>query len=162
MHFFQKMPSEPPRSPAQISNTSGDAVAQAIAKYSAGLPALVAPTTESRPSRFIVLLTGSTGNVGAHLLAFLLTHPQVARVYAYNRPSSSNACILDRQNLQCTAHGLDHGLLSSKKLVFLEGNLHAAQLGLQRHEYDEVCAIEFGPEESRSVDTIHSYSLKSI
>ncbi|KAJ3968095.1 male sterility protein-domain-containing protein [Lentinula raphanica] len=70
-----------------------------------------------------VLLTGSTGNLGCYILASLLTRP------AFNR-RSTNKNIMERQKAQFEDKELDVALLSSPKLVFLEGDITLPSLGL--------------------------------
>ncbi|TFK99932.1 male sterility protein-domain-containing protein [Pterulicium gracile] len=138
------MSSEFRQTPYRISTTSVEDILQAISRYGEGLQGVLSPTAEpqsaSSPSQFRALLTGSTGNLGMHLLVWLLENPEVTRVYAYNRPSSTNASSFDRHKDQMTAHALDHAHLHSEKLVFLEGSSHSTRLGLQQHEYDELFA----------------------
>jgi hypothetical protein len=66
-----------------------------IEKYSLDLPKLNAKASEQGPSGHVVLLTGTTGGLGAHLLAALLGDKRVTKVFAYNRPSKAST--LSRQ-----------------------------------------------------------------
>ncbi|TFK96751.1 hypothetical protein BDV98DRAFT_554877 [Pterulicium gracile] len=122
-----------------------NAIQQAISKYSKGLvqesPSHIEYLATSPTTTFTVLLTGSTGNLGTHILAYLLEHPSVDHVFVHNRVSSSNLSSLQRHETQFTEHGLNHDLLHDKKLTFLEGDLRAPQLGLAQQEYDELLSI---------------------
>ncbi|KAJ7067512.1 putative nonribosomal peptide synthetase [Mycena amicta] len=100
-----------------------------IAKYSEGFD--VAPQLEQRaPSNggAVILLTGSTGGLGSHILEILLRHSSVERVYAFNRPSPTP--ISQRQEAAFRDRALDVELLHSSKLVYVQGDSAGADLGL--------------------------------
>ncbi|KAF9060960.1 hypothetical protein BDP27DRAFT_1370089 [Rhodocollybia butyracea] len=87
------------------TKTHEEAMEEMIAKYSKGLEAkLPVPIADIDPKQQFVLLTGSTGNLGAQILQSLL------------------------QNESDKA--LDISLLSSPKLVFLDGETSREDLGL--------------------------------
>ncbi|KAJ7052229.1 putative aminoadipate reductase [Mycena amicta] len=119
---------------------SGDADPRAlveamIAKYSEGLDVL--PASEQRPSsRAVILLTGSTGGLGSHILDILLRHSSVERVYAFNRPSPTP--ISQRQEAAFRDRALDVGLLDSSKLVYLQGDSTREDLGLSEQVLAEL------------------------
>ncbi|KAJ7052224.1 putative aminoadipate reductase [Mycena amicta] len=121
---------------------SGDADPKAlveamIAKYSEGLDVL--PPSEQRvPSSggAVILLTGSTGGLGSHILDILLRHSSVQRVYAFNRPSRTS--ISQRQEAAFRDRALDVGLLGSSKLVYLQGDSAREDLGLSEQVFDEL------------------------
>jgi hypothetical protein len=119
------------------------------------LQALVEKYTETFPARPAVnvsgtsllagdtyLLTGTTGGLGSNMLAQLLASPAVVRVYAFNRPSRTSTSEA-RQRSTFEKRGLDMSLLSSTKLVYLEGDLNAPTLALNDRLYGEVCEISF-------------------
>ncbi|KAF5362791.1 hypothetical protein D9757_011015 [Collybiopsis confluens] len=109
------------------------AIERMIEQYSQGLEAPPPPPkiSLSRQNHH-VLLTGSTGNIGTELLAGLVLSDSVERVYAFNRRSSSGSSILDRHRERFEDKGLDVSLLDSSKLVFLEGDTSADDLGLSQ------------------------------
>ncbi|KAJ6534661.1 putative aminoadipate reductase [Mycena vulgaris] len=88
--------------------------------------------------RIVVFLTGSTGNLGADLLAQLVLHDQFAVVYAFNRPSKKNESLVSRHEKRFNEKGLDCGLLKSEKIVFLEGDTAENQLGLDDLVYKQI------------------------
>jgi hypothetical protein len=114
------------------------------------LQALVDKYTESFPSRLMLngsaypvprgdvyLLTGTTGSLGSNMLAQLLEAPEVTRVYAFNRPSKATT-LPARQLSAFKGRGLNTELLSSEKLVYVEGDLNAPGFSLRDELYDEV------------------------
>ncbi|TFK74161.1 acetyl-CoA synthetase-like protein [Pluteus cervinus] len=88
------------------------------------------------PPALTVLLTGSTGNLGSHLLDQLLRDDRVGRVYSLNRPSSKSS--LERLLERFTDQGLDLKLVDATKLVFLEGDTARPYLGLDETQFTEV------------------------
>ena len=86
----------------------------------------------------VVLLTGSTGNIGSHILEALLREPRILRIYAFNRPSSRQVSLLDRHRERFEDKGFDTSLLASKKLVFLEGDASQDNLGVSSLVFNEV------------------------
>ncbi|CAK5275098.1 unnamed protein product [Mycena citricolor] len=96
------------------------AVEEMIAKYSVGLNGTLRAKTRPEGGE-VVLLTGSTGGLGSHLLEILLKDPTIRRVYALNR-HNSHATSASRQSAAFLDRGLDAKLLlDSERLVFLEG-----------------------------------------
>jgi thioester reductase-like protein len=71
------------------------------------------------------------------MLAQLLASPTVMRVYAFNRPSRS-ATSVARQRSAFEKRGLDTSLLSSKKLIYIEGDLNAPTFALNDRLYGEI------------------------
>ncbi|KAJ7489282.1 putative aminoadipate reductase [Mycena latifolia] len=108
-----------------------------IAKYS---PTPGHATTGGKPGigqSPIVLLTGSTGNLGSQILASLLTDDRVLKVYAFNRPSEQTT--LAARHLDVfQERGLDTQLLASPKLVLVEGKAVQRDLGLHAELYEEI------------------------
>ena len=103
-----------------------DQIETMIAQYSKPWPTVVG---NPEPG-MVVLLTGSTGNIGSHILEALLRDPRILRIYTFNRPSSRRVSLLDRHRERFEDKGFDRALLSSKKLVFLEGDASQDNLGV--------------------------------
>ncbi|KAF8192961.1 putative aminoadipate reductase [Pholiota molesta] len=123
------------------NNPSIDKLAAFISgAYSAGLSAPISANGRSGPrlDDAVVLLTGSTGNLGAQLLESLLRDPRVKRVYVLNRPSSGSKSVQERQAERFVDKALDTSLLASERLVFLEGDALQKNLGLSDNVYDEI------------------------
>ncbi|KAJ7619690.1 hypothetical protein FB45DRAFT_931421 [Roridomyces roridus] len=85
-----------------------------------------------------VLVTGTTGALGSHLLADLLSHPEVVRVYALNRRGSTGVDVRERQVAAFAKQGLDVALVESEKLVLVVGDLEREDLGLADESINEL------------------------
>ncbi|KAJ6578491.1 acetyl-CoA synthetase-like protein [Mycena capillaripes] len=103
-------------------------VERMIAKYSKDLEAAANPDGKA-----VILLTGSTGGLGSHLLEILLRLSSVERVYAFNRRGKRP--VSERQREAFLDRALDATLLSSDKLVYLEGDTAKEDLGLPPHVF---------------------------
>ncbi|KAF8758798.1 Sarcoplasmic/endoplasmic reticulum calcium ATPase 3 [Rhizoctonia solani] len=94
------------------------------------------PLTGSEPIESVVI-TGTTGSLGSHILAQLLTNERVKRVWAINRPRrDSGVPVIERQRISFEDKALPIVLLSHPKLTFLECNLNENQLGLSNEDYE--------------------------
>jgi hypothetical protein len=89
----------------------------------------------------VVLLTGSTGGLGSFLLASLLQNEQVMRVYAFNRPGKKPT--KQRQIEAFAERNLPVDLLEGKKVVFIESDSTAENLGLDSSLYEEVSVARY-------------------
>ncbi|KAF8581155.1 acetyl-CoA synthetase-like protein [Ramaria rubella] len=84
----------------------------------------------------VVVLTGSTGSLGTHLLALLAQDTRVSRIYALNRPGAVSA--KQRQRNMWEDHDLDTSLLSDK-IVFVElDSGHREGLGIPSDVYEDI------------------------
>lgn len=92
--------------------------------------------TRKRIEKERVLVTGTTGALGSHLLAMLLESDLVERVWAVNRKSVNG--IAERQKAAFEDKMLDLRLLDSPKLIMLEAELGDGMLGLEKSAYKEV------------------------
>ncbi|KAJ7146561.1 acetyl-CoA synthetase-like protein [Mycena epipterygia] len=112
------------------SSTGGKkAIVEAmIEKYSQGFDEPINQQQGSSTGGTVVLLTGSTGGLGSHILEILLGLDSVERVYAFNR--SARTPLSERQQAAFVDRALDVNLLSSEKLVYLEGDTSKSDLGL--------------------------------
>ncbi|KAJ7636836.1 putative aminoadipate reductase [Roridomyces roridus] len=106
-----------------------------ITRYSGGLDASIPhkPKTVDDEGA-VVLLTGTTGALGSHILAMLLASDSVKRVYALNRRGST--AVAERQGAAFLDRSLDRALLDSGKLVYLEGDTSKADLSLPADVWD--------------------------
>jgi nucleoside-diphosphate-sugar epimerase len=125
---------------ASRSNPAERKVAAINAMVDKYIPLLVSPRTghqEPGERPRVALLTGTTGALGSHLLAILLEDPTVSRVYAFNRKSQGHT-LLERQGESLADKGYPVELMSSKKLVLVEGDAGKEQLGLSGEMFQEV------------------------
>lgn len=139
-------------------------IADMIHKFSADIPS---PNYNlaSSSGPITVLLTGSTGNVGSHILVALLAEPRVEKVYTLSRPASQGE---DRQRAAFVERGLPEVLLDTGKLVSFVGDPNQPELGLKHEDFVEVSPppLDFIPpltfdEDTTIVDACHSQCLAS-
>ncbi|CAE6515468.1 unnamed protein product [Rhizoctonia solani] len=119
-----------------------DIMGSMIARYTQGMDIRPNDPTwsllDSEPVEKVVI-TGTTGSLGSHLLAQVLANDRVQRVWAINRPhKSSGVPVAQRQRTSFEDKNLPIGLLYHPKLTFLECNLNESQLGLVRKDYEEI------------------------
>ncbi|KAF5318764.1 hypothetical protein D9619_011063 [Psilocybe cf. subviscida] len=129
------MPATMPASYTPQSRHPTIPIENMIREYSQGLDAEIRGT-KPLPDAHTILLTGSTGNLGSHVLESLLRNPTVERIYALNRPSSRSALV--RHEVRFEDRGFDIELLRRAKLRFLEGDASNLRLGLPDDMYEEV------------------------
>ncbi|KAF8576894.1 acetyl-CoA synthetase-like protein [Ramaria rubella] len=105
-----------------------------VARYTQNWP--VHRPSENDPTTETIILTGSTGGLGSHILAQLLTMPSVSRVYAFNRPGRKTSherhfeAFLDR--------GIDITLLKSEKIVYVEGDSAVEGFNIKTELFEEI------------------------
>ncbi|KAE9392424.1 acetyl-CoA synthetase-like protein [Gymnopus androsaceus JB14] len=116
------------------------AIEHMISSYSSGLEIPITSKVDTaaaaHATKTVALLTGSTGNLGAQILALLLSTESVALVYTLNRYSKIS--ILQRHQERFKDKELDVDLLSSDKLVLLEGDSWESHLGLTDDVYNRL------------------------
>ncbi|KAG8763161.1 hypothetical protein FRC11_005892 [Ceratobasidium sp. 423] len=122
--------------------TQSDIMGGMIARYTQGMYIRPNDPTwsllDSEPVENVVI-TGTTGSLGSHILAQLLANGRVQRVWAINRPhKGSGASVTQRQRASFEDKNLPVGLLNHPRLTFLECNLHESQLGLLHKDYEEI------------------------
>ncbi|KAI1087105.1 hypothetical protein F5B19DRAFT_476760 [Rostrohypoxylon terebratum] len=81
----------------------------------------------------VVLVTGATGSLGAHLVQQFAEQPNVKTVVCVNRPSSMP--VEKRQNDAFSSRGIELSPSSRAKLRILETDTARPQLGLPPQEY---------------------------
>ena len=92
-----------------------------INRYSKAFPNHTSGNLPSTPDQQLILLTGATGSLGAHILAQLLPLPHIKHVYCPIRSSSSEISPLARLLTSLSARRItvNHSTLSSKVTCFL-------------------------------------------
>ena len=106
-----------------------------LERYTQSFPAHV-PTAPA-PEKEVVLVTGTTGGLGASLLVALVQSNEVERIYAINRKGQGS--IVDRQRAVLQERGFDdRAILSSPKVVLMQTDMDEENLGLPSEVFDEV------------------------
>lgn len=120
------------------SERDAKAMEAMVKKYSVDFPVHTARGAAGAESLDeVVFVSGTSGRLGAHLLAQLLARSSVKRVYAANRPANED--IRERQRKTFESWGLDTGLLGSGRVVLVEADFSKADLGIGEALYNEVC-----------------------
>ncbi|KDQ07647.1 hypothetical protein BOTBODRAFT_180516 [Botryobasidium botryosum FD-172 SS1] len=107
-----------------------------VAKYTTNFP-LHRPTGPA-PKTEVAMLTGSTGGVGSAVLAHLVALPSFSRIYAFNRKSRDGVSVKQRQLEALEDRGLDTSIVNSDKVIFVEGDTTAEDLGISPELYSEI------------------------
>lgn len=124
-------------------HTSKDIAQFLLEKYTREFPRHCPQISQSSlpPVLDTILLIGSRGSLGANILAQLLSHRDVRRVYTLNRTHVDGRTSRQRQQDEFRLQGLDPSLASSEKLVPLEGLTSHPTLGLTEEVFDDVRAF---------------------
>ncbi|KIY43648.1 acetyl-CoA synthetase-like protein [Fistulina hepatica ATCC 64428] len=85
----------------------------------------------------VVLLTGATGSLGAHILAELVASPKVGQVICLSR-ASSHVESLKRVHESLHLRKLRMEASAEKKIASYAANANAQSLGLTQEEYDSI------------------------
>ncbi|KAI0081390.1 acetyl-CoA synthetase-like protein [Panus rudis PR-1116 ss-1] len=111
-----------------------DGIHHMIEKYTANLPPSAPLQKDIDSNNLVVVLTGSTGALGSHILAALLKEDRIKKVYTLNRGSD----VASRQNASFVDRQLPVQLLDSAKLVQLSADLNSSDLGLAANVLTEI------------------------
>ncbi|THV08176.1 acetyl-CoA synthetase-like protein [Dendrothele bispora CBS 962.96] len=87
-------------------------------------------------TRKVVLMTGSTGGVGVHILDRLLEDSAVEKVYTLVRRGKDNKDVKTKQKEAFVERGVDPGLVENSKLVLLEAHLSEERFGLEENVFE--------------------------
>jgi len=120
------------------AQTRVDAMLAVVDKYSESFPVHQVKASVPHTSGDIVLTTGTTGNLGCHILARLARDQKVSRVYALNRVSETRIPLYRRQEAALTDRELDVSMLKSDKIVLVEADLTVPNFGLPQDTYLEM------------------------
>lgn len=126
-------------------NDGKAAIEEMIEKYSVGLEGRRMNDSDTRPvaASAVVLLTGSSGNLGSQILAACLEDDRIQKIFAFNRPSSGVQTVLERHKARFVDRGLDPTALESSKLAFISGDASQPNLGLVQELYEEASSFVF-------------------
>jgi hypothetical protein len=141
--FLSKAVADPHSTQGVNLTMRGKELQALVDRYTDGFSSCLALNGSAYPVSHgkVYLLTGTTGSLGSNMLAQLLEAPLVTRVYAFNRPSTS-ATLRVRQVSAFKQRGLNTDLLSSEKLVYVEGDLNAPGFALGDELYGEVSILQ--------------------
>ena len=114
---------------------SAEAIKAMVAKYTADLPSPHAAQAKAHKGNPVVLLTGSTGNIGSHILASLLSEGGIGKIYTLNRSSADPS---SRLKQAFEERGLPVKLLEDPRLVSLFGDINEDNFALEASQYKEV------------------------
>ena len=107
-------------------------MASLVQKYADNLPKLSPLKNQLlEASKMNVVLTGSTGSLGTHLLLSLLDDPAVEKIYCLNRSFNGR----ERQEESFTNLGLERDL---SKVEFIKTDYGESQLGLSDAQYGKL------------------------
>lgn len=132
-----------------------------VKKYSSNFPKHVTSAT-SQQTGDILLVTGTTGALGATILAKAVQDPSVEKIYAVNRKGLDGRSLIDRQRTVLEDRGLDLAILESPKVVLVETDLNADNnLGLQSATLEEVRDTNVNPnlDDSPLIDVLEPFSI---
>ncbi|KAL6711555.1 hypothetical protein ACN47E_004489 [Coniothyrium glycines] len=93
----------------------------------------------------VVLLTGSTGNLGAHVLSCLAHSRRVSKIVCLNRHISGEGrgdSMRDRQERANSIAGVPLSSIAWEKVSFIASHMQAPNLGLSRHQLAQLaCCV---------------------
>ncbi|KAF3049355.1 putative secondary metabolism biosynthetic enzyme [Didymella keratinophila] len=96
-----------------------------VRKYTMGMVPQKRSVSETEPSnKHTVIVTGSTGSLGTHILEQLLANPEVEKVYCLNRSDNAEA----RTKTSFNKH--NHNATSMSKAEFIKTDFGSDKLGL--------------------------------
>ncbi|EIN09204.1 acetyl-CoA synthetase-like protein [Punctularia strigosozonata HHB-11173 SS5] len=124
-------------SAASDTRTVVDAMTRLVDVHSCNLPASN-PAHPRASEIHVVMLTGTTGNLGGEILLALLEDPSVERIYAFNRSGPGHKSLLERQEAVLQTHDLDPGAARSSKVTLLTVDWGRADFGLSSETLTEI------------------------
>lgn len=109
-------------------------IEEMIAKYTKDLAVVKDKKPIDLAEGLVVVLTGSTGGLGSHLLADLVKNDGVKKVYTFDRSEN----VQDKQKIAFEDRLLPTNLLKSEKLHSLTVNANRNDFGLASETHEEV------------------------
>lgn len=95
-------------------------------------------TQKTGDEQHVVLLTGSTGALGAFILRDLICSPKVSKIYCPVRVTPTSGNLMDRIVESFNARRLDVSLLNTGKVEALKMDLNAEYLGWSKEVYERL------------------------
>ncbi|KAF8995095.1 hypothetical protein BDQ17DRAFT_1311142 [Cyathus striatus] len=118
---------------------SPKAILDALLEDLDNLPVL-GDTASRRPGKGSVIVTGTTGDLGASVLQELVRSKNVNRIYALNR-RAPDASIFERHVEAFTARDLDSSILQSRKVILVEADFLVDGFGIENSMLEQACRI---------------------
>ena len=85
--------------------------------------------TLPQPGKETVLVTGTTGSLGIHVMKTLISLDSVQRIYCLNRRTTGKNA-RDRHITAANLQGIDVSIVDSTKVIYLEVEMGATNMGL--------------------------------
>ncbi|KAJ7233038.1 hypothetical protein C8J57DRAFT_1090832 [Mycena rebaudengoi] len=108
-----------------------------VSSYTRDFPLHIGEMDLPSSSEKVVMITGTTGELGCYLLAVLVADNSVSRIYALNR-SLRDSSVLCRQSQALVDRGLDPTIVDSQKLVLLEADISSLRFDVEESVYREM------------------------
>ena len=127
-------------SPSSFESTATARVAEMqalLAEYTTDFPVRTVQAGAAT-SPAVVLVTGTTGSLGCHLLETLVRAESISRVYAVNRADRGGRGLWERQAEALRDKGINPGLLHGGKVVLVEADLTKKHFGLPDEDFGKV------------------------
>ncbi|KAK5996265.1 Non-canonical non-ribosomal peptide synthetase FUB8-like protein [Cladobotryum mycophilum] len=131
-HLFSKLKGDGSAGDEEASEIK--ALAEVVEEYTSDLPAPNEKQTDPLDDGQTILITGTTGSLGAYMLDHLINNPRIKKVVAMNRGSDGGA---SRQPAFSAARGLSTDF---SKVQFVGVDLSLPTWSLSQETYDELLA----------------------
>ncbi|EGO18727.1 putative polyketide synthase [Serpula lacrymans var. lacrymans S7.9] len=109
-----------------------------LKKYTSHFPAHIGKSIPGANQGRVILVTGTSGTLGAAVLDRLLRYPNVSQIYALNRRDVSARPQLQRHIAAFEARDFDASFLRAQNLTFLEGTVDQMYFGLPADLYHQL------------------------
>jgi hypothetical protein len=114
---------------------------QMVEKFSFNMDDSIKETSNTgKPT--VVLITGTSGNLGSQILVNLAENNAAHRIHALNRTSSGCQSISERHKGRFDNMALNYGVLNFEKLVHIDGDTSEEGPGLKQGVYEEVSLLK--------------------
>ena len=111
-------------------------MASSVHKYTEGLPQVLSRKNQLLETKKLnVVLTGSTGSLGLHILRSLLDDPNIKKIYCLNRSVNGR----ERQEQGFANLGLKNNLNPSR-VKFIQADYGKGQLGISDAQFNELAS----------------------
>ncbi|KZT25854.1 acetyl-CoA synthetase-like protein [Neolentinus lepideus HHB14362 ss-1] len=121
---------------------SVDAIQRSVQRFSQGLPNRNCGSGQpSASSGHVVVLTGSTGSLGCHVLKCLLNTPDVRLIYCFTRKKVGSDAV-QKQAFAMAQRGIEPDILTeavrTERLLFYPIDLVSPDLSLEEHTVNKI------------------------